>query len=126
MSKAVEVMESVMSETLGLNYEYMTWTDDVVYPYWVGEYQEVPNSNEDGMKETSFILNGFTRGLNEELETEKAKIEALFGQIGGHKVTTDIGSVVAIFYENAMPVRTGDAELKRLQIILKIKEWSVI
>lgn len=125
-SDAIEVMDITMTKNLGLNYEFLSWTGEPVYPYWVGEYQEVPNPNEDGMKESSFILNGFTRGLNEGLETEKEKIEALFRKAGGHMVTTDSGSVVAIFYENAQPVRTGDRELKRIQIILKVKEWSVI
>ena len=35
------------------------------------------------------------------------------------------GSAVAIFYATSLVVPTGDAELKRIQINLDVKEWSV-
>lgn len=35
-------------------------------------------------------------------------------------------SCVAVFYDSAFPVPTGDGELKRIQINLSIKEWKVI
>ena len=41
-------------------------------------------------------------------------------------VTTDSGSVVAIFYANTFgDLPTGDAELEKIEINLTIKEWSV-
>ena len=46
--------------------------------------------------------------------------------VGGRVVTTESGSVVAIFYANSFDVPTGDAELKKMQINLMIKEWSVM
>ena len=103
-------------------YEFMRWTSDVVYPYWIGEYSETPSVTEDGYKETSFILTGTTKGNWLELEKQKQKIERHFPSIGGLRLSTDTGAV-AIFYENSFPVDTGDAELKRLQVNLTVKEW---
>jgi hypothetical protein len=74
-----------------------------------------------------FILNGFARGItaHADLEEAKNKIKKHFPSIGGRLAITD-ESRVAIFYANTLGnLPTGDAELKRIQINLKIKEWSV-
>lgn len=107
---------------IGIPYEFMRWTSDVQYPYFIGEYNEIPTMNEDGYKESSFILTGTTRGSWLELEECKDAIEQCFPPAGGLRGQTDRGSIV-IFYSNAMPVPTGEAELKRIQINLDIKEW---
>ena len=126
MSKAVLNAVSDGMAAIGMNYEYQEWTDDPVYPYFTGEYQEFEPLNEDGMQETSFILTGFTRGSYSDLEAAREKIEKKFNPISGYKVSTD-DSVVAIFYALALSnVPTGDAELKKIQINLTIKEWKVI
>lgn len=122
--RAIEVMNERLAH-LNINYEFGTWTSEVVYPYFVGEYQEVQTLNEDGMSETIFILNGFTRGNWIDLEIAKSKIENYFGRIGGHTVIVADGSAVAVFYNDAQIIPTGDAELKRMQINLTIKEWKV-
>ena len=126
MSKAVLKAVKQGMAAIGMNYEYQEWTDDLVYPYFTGEYQELEPLNEDGMQETSFILTGFTRGSYSDLEAAREKIEKKFNPISGYKVSTD-DSVVAIFYALALSnVPTGDAELKKIQINLTIKEWKVI
>lgn len=126
MSKAVLKAVSDGMAAIGMNYEYQEWTADPVYPYFTGEYQEFEPLNEDGMQETSFILTGFTRGSYSDLEAAREKIEKKFNPILGYKVSTD-DSVVAIFYALALSnVPTGDAELKKMQINLTIKEWKVI
>ena len=112
-------------KALGINYEFGVWTSDPKYPYFVGEYQEAPSLNEDGMQETTFLLTGFSRGTWLELENEKEKIAARFSKVGGKTVIADSGSAVAIFYENSMILPTGDAELKKIEINLTIKEWRV-
>lgn len=112
-------------KALGINYEFGTWTKKPVYPYFTGEYQEVPPSSEDGMQETTFLLTGFTRGSWLDLEEAKKKIMNHFNKVGGNIVIADDGTAVAIFYDNSLIVPTGDAELKRIQINLSIKEWSV-
>lgn len=113
-------------KALGLRYAFGGYTKKpVAYPYFVGEYQETENLTEDGLQESTFMLTGFSRGKWLELEEAKEKIAAYFGQISGKTVITDSGSGVAVFYASSLIVPTGDAELKRIQINLSIKEWKV-
>ncbi len=125
MSIATLNIISDSMQSLGINYEFGAWTSEVVYPYYVGEYQETPSLNEDGMQETTFILTGFARGKWLELEEEKEKIKNYFPKVEGKTVIADNGSAVAVFYESSSIIPTGDAELKKIQINLTIKEWSV-
>lgn len=111
--------------SLGIPYEFMQWTAPVTYPYFVGEYSEFATETEDGFKETSFILTGTTKGSWLELEQMKAKIEGHFPAAGGLRSLTPTGTVT-VFYENSFPVRTGEADLKRIQINLRVKEWRTI
>ena len=76
MIAVLKVINEIMQQ-LGIHYEYMEWTSDIVYPYFVGEYIETPIETEDGLKESTFILTGFTRGTWLELEQTKEKIENL-------------------------------------------------
>lgn len=110
---------------IGINYELGTWTKKPVYPYFTGEYQENPVTSENGMQETTFLLTGFTRGTWLELEEAKEKIKDYYNKVSGRTVIADDGTAVAIFYDSALIVPTGDAELKRIQINLSIQEWSV-
>ena len=95
----------------------------VVYPYFVGEYTEIPGTNEDGAEETDFILTGFNRGKQIDLEKAKAKIKKRFPAIEGLRAKTDSGAI-AVFFDGAFPVPTGEAGLKKIEIHLKIKEWK--
>lgn len=125
MSEVLQAISDGMDE-LEINYEYLEWTSKPAYPYFVGEYQEVPSLNEEGVQETTVILTGFARGAeaNLALEEAKQKIKAHFPTVGGRIVSGD-SSTLAIFYANSMTIPTGDAELKRIQINLTVKEWSV-
>jgi hypothetical protein len=115
-------------DALEINYDFEEWKGEPQYPYATGEYQEVESLQEDGEQETQFILNVFARGItaHADLEAVKNKIKKHFPKVGGRLATTESGSRVAIFYANTLGnLPTGDAELKRIQINLKIKEWSV-
>lgn len=113
-------------EALNLAYGFGVYSGNpVVYPYFVGEYTETEPTTEDGLQETSFLLTGFSRESWLALEQAKEKIENYFNKVSGKTVITDNGSAVAVFYANALIVPTGDAELKRMQINLAIKEWKV-
>lgn len=107
---------------IGVPYEFMRWTQPVEYPYFIGEYTETPTMVEDGSKEGTLILTGTTTGTWLELEQIRAKIESHFHPICGLRKSTDTGAVV-IFYGNSFPVDTGEADLKRIQINLEVKEW---
>lgn len=115
-----------ISDTLthaGINYAFWEWWETPVkYPYFVGEYSEVEPTNEDGMRESEFILDGFGRGEWLELEKAKAKIEELFS----NKTTIlPNGNGLAIFYSGSFTVPADDEELKKIEIHLRIKEWKV-
>lgn len=111
---------------LGLEYQFGTYDKrPIVYPYWVGEYQEFDTITEDGRQESTVILNGFSRGSWLDLERDKAKIENYFGRVSAKTVITGSGSGVAFSFSDALIVPTGDAELKRMQINLKVQEWKV-
>ena len=94
-------------------------------PYFVGEYQETESFTEDGLQESTFLLTGFSRGSWLTLEEAKERIEIYFNRVGGKTVIADNGAAVAIFYTHSLIVPTNDAELKRIQINLNIKEWKV-
>ena len=114
-----------LMESIGIPYDFMDWgKDEMPEVYFVGEYIESPSLTleENGFQETTLILRGFTR--REEwfvLEQAKAKIEANVGKTA----ILDDGTGIAIFYDSAMPVPTGDGELKSIKIDLKIQEWKV-
>lgn len=124
-SNALKIISNAM-DTLGLEYCFLRYMQrPVVYPYWVGEYQESPPVSESGLTTSTFMLTGFHRGTWEDLEKQKESIERYFNKISGKIVMVDDGSAVAIFYANSLIVPTGDAELKRIQINLDVQEWSV-
>ena len=128
--EALKIINDAM-EKLELNYEFMEWTGGHIYPYFTGEYQEIEPTSENGLNESKFILSGYARHQKGRinpylaLENAKNKIKKLFDERTGYMVSTDSGSVVAIFYSDSFPVRTVDAELKKIQINLDVKEWSV-
>lgn len=122
MTGVLRIINEIMGQ-LNLNYEYMEWTSDITYPYFVGEYLQSPETTEDGLVESSFILTGFTRGTWLELEQAKERIEDFLRN--GYRTTTDGQSGVVIFFDGCQPIRIEDAELKKIQINLIIKEWRV-
>ena len=109
---------------LGLNYAFMMWEGEPKYPYFTGEYLEEESTSEDGMQQCDFILTGITRGSWLELETAKEKIENYFLRDGRTAIAPS-GNAVAVCYNNSLVIPTGDAELKRIEIHLGVKEWKV-
>lgn len=110
-------------KTIDVPYEFMRWTSTVEDRYWVGEFTETPTDTEDGYEEGTLILTGTTRSSWLALMQDREKIKDHFPNISGFRKTTDNG-IVVIFYENALPVPTGEADLKRIQINLRIKAWK--
>ena len=108
---------------LGILYEFGEWTSDVKYPYFVGEITEEPTTTEDGLEESTLILTGFNRGKYIDLDTVKNKIKQHFSPICGLCAATDSGSIV-VFFDGSFYVPTGEADLKKIQINLKIKQWK--
>lgn len=124
MTKAVLAYIDDLLSNAGIHYEFGEWTSpELVYPYFVGEYSEQGSDTEDGLCEAEFTLNGFGRGSWLTLEDAKETIESVF-----ENATSILpnGSGVSITNAGALIIPTGDAELKRIQISLNIKEWKVI
>jgi hypothetical protein len=121
MISALKVIGEMLTSIIP--YEFMRFTDPVDGEYWVGEYTEAVTINEDGYEESTLLLTGTTRGSWLDLEESKEKIKHLFPAAGGFRTTTDDGAL-CVFYENAFPVPTEEAELKRMQINLHIKQWK--
>ena len=110
-------------DILSVPYEFGEWTSAVKYPYFVGEITEEPSTTEDGFEESTMILTGFHRGKLIDLITNKEKIKKHFNPIYGLRASTDSGSI-AVFFDGSINIPTGEADLEKLQINLKIKEWK--
>lgn len=122
---ALKIISEAMKH-LGLEYGFARYQKyPVVYPYWVGEYQEMGAMYENGFQATSFMLTGFHRGEWLDLEVQKENIANYFNKVSGRTVMAEDGSAVAVFYNNSLVIPTMDAELKKIQINLDIHEWSV-
>ncbi len=120
---ALKFINEQMS-AVGVPYQYGEWTSEIQYPYFVGELTEEPTITEDGLEEATMLLTGFHKGQYIDLETVKEKIKARFHTIHGARGRTDNGRIVAM-YDGAFYIPTGEPELKKIQINLKIKEWKV-
>ena len=108
---------------LAVPYEFGEWNSEVSYPYFVGELTESPITTEDGYEESTMLLNGFTRGKYIDLVNMKNIIKKHFDPINGLGAKTDSGSIT-VFYNGANYIPTNEADLKRIQINLLIKEWK--
>lgn len=108
---------------LAIPYEFGEWSSDVVYPYYVGEITEEPSITEDGAEQSTLILTGFHRGKRIALERDKEKIKKHFHPIYGLRGNTDSGAI-AVFFDGSFYIPTGEADLKKIEIHLKIKEWK--
>lgn len=108
---------------IAVNYEFDEWTSDIVYPYFVGEISEDEPQTEDGAETATVMLTGFHRGKYIELEKAKEKIKKHFEPITGLSAKTDSGTI-AVFFAGAFNIPSGEADLKKIQINLKVKTWK--
>lgn len=113
-------------DLLAIPYEFGEWTSDVKYPYSVGELTEVETATEDGSEEYQFILTIFHRTSESpyaDIEEIKNKIKKHFHPINGIRRQI-MCNVIVGYYGGAFYVPTGEADLKKLQINLTIKQWK--
>lgn len=105
-------------------YEFLEWTSDVKYPYFVGDITEEPTMTEDGLEESTMLLMGFHRGKMIDLMLVKERIKSHFSPVCGLTAQLDSGSTIAVFFDSFFVVPAGEADLKKIQINLKIKLWK--
>lgn len=110
-------------DMISVPYQFGEWASPVVYPYGVGEITEDPIITEDGAEESTMILTFFHRGKMIDLLAIKEKIKKHFPPIHGLRGETE-GGAIAVFYDGFLPIPSGEADLKKIQINLKIKEWK--
>lgn len=121
MIETIKFMNSEL-EKIGLNYQFDEWkSSPIPNTYWVGEYNEAGEAD-DGSDETTFILTGTTTQSRLILEVQKDMIKKHFDKL---TAILDSGSGVAVDYSNAFPVPTGTEDIRRVQINMTIKEWTV-
>jgi len=109
---------------LSIPYEFGEWTQTLRNDYFIGEFIDDPIATEDGNENSTLILTGFFRGFKYiEIEAIKNKIKEHFDAINGLSGGTSKGSIT-VFYEKSDYIPTGETDLKKLEIHLKIKEWK--
>lgn len=118
----MEYMNNLIQNT-NIPCAFMRWTVPVPECYFTWEYMESPavTLEENGYQETTVILRGYTKGTWMQLEEAKERIEKACGITA---ILND-GTGVAVSYDSAMVVPTGDAQLKSIKINLTIQEWKV-
>lgn len=114
-----ELLKVVNDElvALGLNYEYGEYTGDLVYPYIVGEHHEINYSYENNITDGNFILVVFHRGKELDLINIKEQIKNVFAD---YRASTKSGNVY-ITYNTKAFVRSGEQDLKKMEIYLDTK-----
>lgn len=118
-NKVISVIAEEM-KNLNINYALMQWNKDVAYPYFTGEFYENSFKYEDGSTGGEMLLEGWTRGTWTELYELTEEIKSHFANFS----TIQDNTGISITYLNSSPIRTGDIQLKKIQIRLDIKTWK--
>ena len=111
-------------DIIAVPYEFDVWTSEIKYPYFVGEITEEPTAAEEGRESATMLLTGFHRGNMIDLLTVMEKIKSHFNPVHGLRVTTSSGSTIAAFFDGYFTIPSGEADLKKIQINIKIYEWK--
>lgn len=122
-NEILEYMNLKLKELLP--YQYYEWSTKVVYPYWIGEYSEIPSNAEDGFGEDTMMITGTTKGSVIDLENGKEILRKAFSTIKGYHAVLDSGTHILVFYDTVTSIPTDGNDIKRLQVNLQIKSWKV-
>lgn len=111
-------------DIIAVPYEFGEWSSENTNLYFVGEITEEPTITEDGRESSTMLLTGFHRGKMIDLLTVMKKIKSHFSPVHGLRGQTDSGSSIAVFFDGYFVIPSGEADLKKIQINLKIYEWK--
>lgn len=109
-----ELLEVIKKELSKFNYEYGEYNGELVYPYIVGEYNESNHIYENNTTNGEMILTCFNRGSELDLINIKEQIKNIFAD---YRANTTSGTIF-ISYRNKLFIRSGEAELKKMEIYL--------
>lgn len=115
----LELINRELSE-LGINYSLMEATNPTL-PYFTGEIYETDWTFEDNQTKGEILLEGWTRNSWAELFAAKDKIKKHFAD---YQIVEN-NEAFFIAYLNCSPIRTGEAEWKKIQIRLEYRTWIV-
>ena len=118
--KLLETINHELKEILKLNYEYGEYTGELIYPYGVGEYNETNYSFELNQTEGELLLSFWNRGSELELVEIKEKIKNHFKDFRSET----INGTVFVTYKTKLFVRTGEEDLKRIDLYLDTRYWE--
>lgn len=121
ITEALSVISKELKR-LKINYQFGRWQGKVIYPYFVGEASADEFVSENNYQEGTCFINGFTRGAWLDLMNTSEQIKKCFADF---RTITESGSGISITVAAFSVIPCEDAELKRIQITLNIKEWSV-
>lgn len=120
METVLKVINEEMN-AIGVQYYDMTNTSPkITYPYVTGEFTQNDYNFEDGRNSGDLLLEAWTRGERLELIRLNENIKQHFKDF--RKV--EDGTAICVSYVGAIPVRTNDNSLKKLQINLEINWWE--
>ena len=122
MEKILKFINDEM-ESIGIPYEFDEWKSPVVYPYWVGEIGGESITTEDGQEQVVILLTGFHRGNMIDLLSAVNRIKNHFPAVYGLRGAID-GCTIAVYYDGMLPIPSGEADLKKVQINLKVNAWK--
>ena len=105
-------------------YELNEWTGRTVPKvFTVGTYTEQPFDSQSGKQVIDFTLTAETiDGTWSDLLTVRDRIMQLFVD---HRAMLPDGTILALQYQTASPIPSAAYNVKRLEIKIKITEWSV-
>lgn len=125
MSVAAIKYVSDLMDRARVPYAFMEWKDTLPDDLFsVGEVHEIssPTMEESGRQDVQVFLRLYTK--KDWLSLEYAK-ERIMKSIIPTAILND-GTGIAVFYDSATIVPTGDAELKSMKINLTMQLWKVI
>lgn len=129
MKQVLKLVASEMRKA-GVDYHFLkNKKKKTTYPYFVGDLIPAEPVTEDGKKEFTLVLDGFSRksetteGTLFELLEEAEKIEEHFPQVEGLTAVVR-NQAIAVFYCGCQAVDSGDEQLERVQVSLTIKTWK--
>ena len=111
-------------DIIAVPYEFGEWSSDNTNLYFVGEITEEPTIAEDGRESSTMLLTGFHRGKMIDLLAAMEKIKSHFSPIHGLRSQRGNGSTIVAFFDGYFIIPSGEADLKKIQINIKIYEWK--
>ena len=117
----INVLKTINNElnTMSIPYTFDAWDSKIELPQFIGEISETPTLNEDGLSEYTFILTGYAT------KNEVGYLFEVAERLKARYKPSKIVDGMVIMYNNTMPIETNTDDLKRIEITLKIKKWSV-